>query len=121
MGQIDFYKRLAIVGARIPYGRVATYGQIALLCGKPRNARQVGYTLNHHRSGDDFPAYRIVNSQGRLSGARAFAQPDLQRKMLEREGIKVNEEEWVSLKEFGWKHTHTEAEELYNLFIEKKI
>lgn len=40
---MDFYERVALVCSRIPAGTVATYGQIALLCGKPRNARQVGY------------------------------------------------------------------------------
>ena len=40
----DFYKRAAIVCRAIPYGKAATYGQIALLCGKPKNARQVGMT-----------------------------------------------------------------------------
>ena len=49
----DFYRRAAIVCRRIPYGKTATYGQIALLCGKPRNARQVGYALNRGRLGDE--------------------------------------------------------------------
>lgn len=48
----DFYKRAAIVCRAIPYGKAATYGQIALLCGKPENARQVGYALNRNRLGD---------------------------------------------------------------------
>ena len=43
---MDFYKRLALVGSQIPCGKVATYGQLALLCGRPRNSRQVGYALN---------------------------------------------------------------------------
>ena len=46
---MDFYQRARIVCANIPEGRVATYGQIALLCGKPKNARQVGYALNKGR------------------------------------------------------------------------
>lgn len=47
----DFYKRAAIVCRAIPYGKTATYGQIALLCGKPENARQVGYALNRKKDG----------------------------------------------------------------------
>ena len=43
---MDFSQRVGIVCRAIPAGKVATYGQIALLCGKPRNARQVGYALN---------------------------------------------------------------------------
>ena len=38
---MDFYKRARIVCLAIPYGEAATYGQIAMLCGKPKNARQV--------------------------------------------------------------------------------
>ena len=68
----DFYRRAAIVCRRIPYGKTATYGQIARLCGKPRNARQVGYALNRGRLGDGLPAHRVVNSRGILSGAAAF-------------------------------------------------
>lgn len=68
----DFYKRAAIVCRGIPYGKAATYGQIALLCGKPKNARQVGYALNRGLLGLDIPAHRVVNARGILSGAAAF-------------------------------------------------
>ena len=64
---MDFYRRAALVCNKIPYGKVATYGQIALLCGKPKNARQVGYALNKGRLGE-VPAHRIINSKGILSG-----------------------------------------------------
>ena len=68
----DFYRRAAIVCRAIPYGKAATYGQIALLCGKPKNARQVGYALNRGRLGEGIPAHRVVNSRGILSGAAGF-------------------------------------------------
>ena len=42
---MDFYKRASIICQSIPYGTVATYGQIALLCQKPKNSRQIGYAL----------------------------------------------------------------------------
>ena len=83
----DFYKRAAIVCRAIPYGKAATYGQIALLCGKPKNARQVGYALNRNRLGDDIPAYRVVNARGILSGAAAFDTADMQKLLLENEGV----------------------------------
>lgn len=79
----DFYKRAAIVCRAIPYGKVATYGQIALLCGRPKNARQVGYALNRNRLGDDIPAHRVVNARGILSGAAAFDTADMQKLLLE--------------------------------------
>ena len=49
---MDFYERAKMICENIPRGRVATYGQIALLCGRPRNARQVGYALNKGWLGD---------------------------------------------------------------------
>ena len=71
---MDFYKRVGIVCNAIPEGRAASYGQIALLCGKPRNARQVGYCLNRGRAGK-VPAHRVVNSQGYLTGGRILRAP----------------------------------------------
>ena len=68
----DFYKRAAIVCRAIPYGKVATYGQIALLCGRPKNARQVGYALNRNRLGDDIPAHRVVNARGIFKRSRGI-------------------------------------------------
>ena len=51
---------------QIPAGKVATYGQIALLCGKPGNSRQVGYALKKGLAGEDVPAHRVVNAAGIL-------------------------------------------------------
>lgn len=116
---MDFYKRMAHVCRRIPYGRAASYGQIALLCGMPRHARQVGYALRTGLAGDGVPAHRIVNARGILSGAAAFESPDLQKRLLEQEGIPVEwtKEGWkVDLRRFGWRNTMEEAEELYTLF-----
>lgn len=75
---MQIYKRIEIVCRNIPYGKAATYGQIALLCGKPRNARQVGYALGRGRLGEGIPAHRIVNARGILSGAASFDVYDLQ-------------------------------------------
>ena len=79
---MDFYKRLGIVCRAVPEGKVITYGQAALLCGYPKNARQVGYGLKKELAGD-VPAYKVVNSKGILSGAASFDYPDLQRLLLE--------------------------------------
>lgn len=116
---MDFYRRVARVCCAIPYGRVATYGQIAMLCGKPRNARQVGYALNR-RIEDKVPAHRVVNHQGCLSGAAAFAVPDLQKRLLEMEGVMINGDQ-VDLKKFGWKNTLEEATLLKAVFEEEQI
>lgn len=121
---MDFYRRMERVCQRIPYGKAATYGQIALLCGMPRNARQVGYALRKGRAGNGIPAHRIVNAKGFLSGAGAFAQPGQQRQLLQTEGIPVEETaegDRVDLKRYGWKNTMEEAEELRRIFQQEHI
>lgn len=120
----DFYKRAAIVCRAIPYGKAATYGQIAMLCGRPRNARQVGYALNRGRMGENIPAHRVVNSRGILSGAEAFETPDLQKRLLESEGVKVEytEDGWkVDLKRDGWNNTIEEALRFWEIFEDQNI
>lgn len=114
--KIDFYKRLSLVGSHIPYGKVATYGQLALLCGKPKNARQVGYALRANKLDTKLPAHRVLNGKGFLSGAAAFATPTLQKQLLEKEGVLVDSENRVNLKKFQWHHSLNDAMEFYALF-----
>lgn len=120
---MDFYRRARVVCESIPQGRVATYGQIALLCGRPKNARQVGYALNRGKLGD-VPAYRVVAGNGILSGAASFETYDLQKKLLEAEGVEVwrTEKGWkTDLKKYGWKNTIEEAENFRRIFEEHHI
>lgn len=121
---MDFYRRMKYVCEQIPEGKVASYGQIALLCGKPKNARQVGYALRQGRAGSEVPAYRIVNGGGYLSGAQAFATPDLQRNMLKQEGVEVvwTKRGWkVDMKLYGWKNSLEDAEAFYQMFAAEGI
>jgi len=114
----DFYKRLEFIGQRIPAGKVATYGQLALLCGKPRNARQVGYALRANKSQEPLPAHRIVNGKGFLSGAGTFSSPGLQKKRLQAEGVVVDLNNQVDLKLFQWDCSLDDALELDDIFKE---
>lgn len=84
---MTFYEKMRLVCLSIPAGRVATYGQIAMLCGAPRNARQVGYGLREGLAGEDIPAFRVVNGKGDLTGANFFPQPDMQPALLAAEGV----------------------------------
>lgn len=109
----DFYRKMRRVCLSIPKGKVASYGQIALLCGQPNHSRQVGYGLKRQLAGDDVPAHRVVNSRGELSGAIYFDMPDEQRFLLLSEGVEAywNGRIWcVDLKKYGWKNTPEEAE-----------
>lgn len=115
---MDFYKRADLVMKKVPEGKVISYGQIALLCGAPGNARQAGYALRTGKAGKK-TAYRVVNAQGYLSGAAAFETCDMQRLLLEKEGIRVlwTEKGWrVDMKLFCWKNTLGDAEELRREF-----
>lgn len=117
--ELDFYEKIGIVCRRIPEGKVATYGQIALLCGKPKNSRQVGYGLKMGLAGENIPAYRVVNSRGILSGACHFETFDLQKLLLMEDGVEVvwTPDGWkVDLKKFGWKNTMEEALKLQEEF-----
>lgn len=109
---MTFYEKMRTVCLAIPEGKVATYGQIAMLCGKPRNARQVGYGLRENLAGSDVPAFRVVNGKGELSGAIHFHIPGLQKTLLEEEGVAVfwNGSNWcVDLKQYGWQTTVEDA------------
>lgn len=121
---MDFYKRVAIVCEQIPKGKTATYGQIAMLCGKPGNARQVGYALNRGLAGKDAPAHRVVNAKGILSGSASFETPDKQRQLLNGEGVRLilTKNGWkIDLKTNGWKHTMEDAMWLYEEFKRREI
>lgn len=97
---MDFFRRIGLVCSRIPEGKVATYGQLALLCGKPHCARQAGRALS---TGASEKAHRVVNSRGFLSGAEAFMFDGAQRALLEEEGVTVSEELTVDLEKYGWR------------------
>lgn len=119
---MTFYKKMRIVCMAIPVGKVATYGQIAMLCGKPKNSRQVGYGLKHDLAGADVPAFRVVNGKGELSGAVHFRIPGLQQRLLEEEGVPVfwNGNIWcVDLKKWGWHSSMADAEYFENLFTQE--
>lgn len=121
---MDFYKRMKLVCQRIPKGSVATYGQIALLCGKPGNARQVGHGLKLGLAGKDISAHRVVNARGELSGAVYFDTPDLQKLLLQEEGVEAawTGKGWkVDLKRYGWKNTLEEAKELEGMYAAQCI
>ena len=118
---MTFYEKMRIVCLAIPQGTVATYGQIAMLCGCPKNARQVGYGLRNNLAGEDIPAFRVVNGKGILSGAAAFPMPNQQQELLRAEGVEVYENGgvWcVDLKTYGWRTTLQDAENFLHQFEE---
>ena len=88
---------------RIPRGRVATYGQVAELAGRPGHARQVGYALHALSSGSRVPWQRVVNAHGRCS-ARAEPGCELtQRRLLEDEGVAFRANGRIDLERHRWR------------------
>lgn len=85
----------------IPRGRVATYGQIAALAGNPRWSRVVGYALHVNPRPGEIPCHRVVDRNGRVSPAFAFGGENMQIKLLENEGVEVNEGH-VDLNKYRW-------------------
>lgn len=90
------YEILSVVG-EIPEGRVATYGQIARLIGRDRNARLVGNVLGRAEFYGDYPCHRVVNHAGRL--APGWQE---QEALLREEGVTVDSNGRVDLRRFGW-------------------
>ena len=70
--EASVFERIYAVVRRIPRGRVATYGQVALLAGNPRWARVVGYALHVNPEPGIIPCHRVVNRNGEVSAAFAF-------------------------------------------------
>lgn len=89
MENTGFFASVYEVLRTVPRGRVVTYGQIARAIGAPRMARQVGYALHVNPEPGIIPCHRVVNREGRLSGAFAFGGLQAQQKLLEAEGVEV--------------------------------
>lgn len=83
---------------KIPEGKVATYGQIALMAGNPRWSRVVGYALHSNPEPGVIPCHRVVNKDGKLSKAFAFGGENVQRDILVSEGVIFIDENTVDLK-----------------------
>lgn len=90
------YEILSVV-EEIPEGKVASYGQIAKLIGRDKNARLVGKVLSMAEYYGDYPCHRVVNHAGRL--APFFRE---QRELLLEEGVEFKDDTHVDMKKCGW-------------------
>ena len=75
---------------KIPRGRVASYGQIAELAGLEGHARQVGYALHALPADSGVPWHRFINAKGEISPRSAGDSHELQRMLLEAEGVEFD-------------------------------
>lgn len=95
------YRRILDVIRRVPYGQVATYGQIALIVGDC-TPRMVGYCLASLDFDSDVPWQRIINYQGKVSPRSTGHGSQVQRELLEEEGVEFDAQGRVSFRKHGW-------------------
>ncbi len=97
----SFRDRILTLVRQIPYGRVATYGQLAALAGAPRRARQVGHILRHAED-PMLPWHRVINHRGRISLPHG-AGYEVQKQLLLQEHIEFDADDCIDLDRFGWR------------------
>ena len=99
---MNSYARIYAVVRAIPRGKVATYGQVARLAGNPRWSGVVGYALHVNPDPEGIPCYRVVDRMGRTSKAFAFGGSDVQRALLEADGVQFLPDGRVDLAACQW-------------------
>ena len=97
------FEKIYEVVCSIPQGKVATYGQVAMLAGNPRWSRVVGYALHSNPAPGIIPCHRVVDRNGRPAESFAFGGGDIQRQLLEKEGIRFEADGHIDLDEYRWK------------------
>lgn len=98
----DFFDHVYEVVQLIPEGRVTNYGAIAKYLGAARSSRMVGWAMNAAHSIPGIPAHRVVNRTGLLTGAAHFETPTRMQELLEKENVRVKENQVVDFKKHFW-------------------
>jgi O-6-methylguanine DNA methyltransferase len=97
----DFFDKVYAIVAKIPFGKVATYGDIAEACGIRSSARTVGWALNGAKD-SGLPCHRVVNRFGALTGKLHFGSFEIMEDLLRSEGVKFDKEGCVIIKDHLW-------------------
>lgn len=100
--QSTFFNDVYEVVKLVPYGRVTSYGAIAKYLGAAKSSRTVGYAMNAAHALPDVPAHRVVNRNGLLTGKHHFATATRMQDLLEKEGIKVSNDEVQNFDKLFW-------------------
>lgn len=98
----NFFNNVYEVVRNIPEGRITSYGSIAKFLGVARSARMVGWAMNQAHFLEDVPAHRVVNRSGRLTGKAHFTEEGQMQNLLEKEGIKIENDEVVDFEKHFW-------------------
>ena len=95
------YQRIYDVVKTIPPGRVSTYGRIAKMAGNC-SARMAGYAMSAAKPEHETPWFRVVNAKGEISFPPGSEGREVQRKLLEAEGVEFDVRGRIDLDVFGW-------------------
>jgi len=99
----SFFQKVYEITAKIPYGRVTSYGAIAKYIAAPGSARMVGWALNNcHTMEVYIPAHRVVNRNGLLTGKHHFGNSSTMQQLLENEGAIIENDRILNFKEKFW-------------------
>ncbi len=93
----SFTERVFDVVKKIPKGKVMSYGDVALLAGKPRGARVVGYALHRNKEPVVMPCHRVVFKDGSICDGYAFGGRKIQEQLLTNEGVIFTEDGRVNM------------------------
>ncbi len=117
---MNFREAVFAAVAKIPKGKVVSYGQVAAECGSPRAARQVGWMLHTLDGNNTVPWWRVINSEGRISiKGNIMSTPLAQKKFLEDEGVLVDKNLKIDMDEF--RYYYSPVASLKKLVKEAKI
>jgi len=99
---MNFKNQVIKIVKKIPKGKVTTYGTISTLAGSPRGARMVGGILHFNSEKYSLPWHRVINRHGYISIKSLEYPKELQKALLEQEGIEVSDDFIVNLKKYYW-------------------
>lgn len=99
---MNFKESVIEIVKSIPKGKVTTYGTVALLANYPRNGRFVGGILHFNSEKENLPWQRVVNKDGFISIKSKEHPKELQKALLEQEGVEVSSDFMINLDKYGW-------------------
>ena len=112
MEKNHFYQKVYLTVSKIPYGKIATYGQIADLINEYGRARQVGWALRILKLPSNIPWHRVINAKGLITMSVSRNGTDwMQKELLINEGIRFNTEMKIDIKQYLWKPKETHNRE----------
>jgi methylated-DNA-protein-cysteine methyltransferase related protein len=100
----QFKRKVILVVQSIPQGKVVNYGQVATYIGVPRAARQVGWILRSMDEHVSLPWWRVINNAGKISiKGNKYNTPELQKRLLEQDGVRVSETFRIDIAKYRFK------------------